>query len=569
MRFWSTIKSNLDIKIVLVALLYYLSARLGLFMAFEGITTPVWPSSGIAFALLLLLGRRTWPGITIGALIANILVFWNTHAGNASIIISTSTLVAAGNTLEAIVGCFLFKKVIDEKNPFTNINSTFKFLFIALTISLISSTIGTASQYFNQIINYDALTLNWFTWYVGDLVGVLIFTPLFLAWASKFKFDFSKSKILESLVFVVSLVLVIYLIQLDYVATTLQRAFPFLVMPFLLWLAFRFNLQTAMTGILIASAIAIIFTINNQGPFVLENSNSSLILLQIFLGVITVTTIIMSATVKERTEAQKTIEKFNENLEARIQERTKELNDEIQNRKKAQEKIKVSNRKLKKTNTELDSFVYSVSHDLRAPIASVKGLINLAKMEPDQNMIQDYLQMIDKSMDQQEDFIKEILDLSRNSRLNLEKEEISFKKIINDIFNQLKYDNSTDKVKKKVKISAKHPFISDQRRLKVIFNNLISNAIRYSNGKQPEVSIDISVKDAKAKINVKDNGIGIEKEHLDKVFNMFYRATEQNTGSGLGLYIVKETVEKLNGSIHLESEPGKGTKVTLEIPSLN
>jgi len=294
-----------------------------------------------------------------------------------------------------------------------------------------------------------------------------------------------------------------------------------------------------------------------------------MLLLQIFIGVISISTIILSATVKERGEAQRKLEEFNENLESMVQERTRALNEEINTRKEAEEKIARTNRELSKRNTELDNFVYSVSHDLRAPIASVLGLINLAKKDKDLSMKDMYLEMINKSALQQDDFIKEILDQSRNSRLEVKREEILFEPLIDETFNQLRFATSAGKsVERIVNIEQKQPFFSDRWRLKVILNNIISNAIRYRNGKDPVIKVDITINEHLASVAIQDNGKGIEEEHLPNVYKMFYRATDDGAGSGLGLYIVKEAVDKLNGQIDIQSEVGKGTIVRFAIPEI-
>jgi len=410
--------------------------------------------------------------------------------------------------------------------------------------------------------------LVWFTSWMGDFVGILLITPIILAWASSFELKLTQKKLVETLLFIVILASIGSLFSFPYIADTIEKSLPFLVIPLLLWLAFSFNLQIAISGILVSSIVAIYFTTLGEGPFILATTNSSLLLLQIFIGVIAITTLILSATVSERTKAQKTIQRFNESLESKIQDRTKKLHAEIQERKKAEERIKVSNRKLKKTNVELDSFVYSVSHDLRAPIASVKGLLQLIKSEKKPTQTGQYLDMIAKSVDQQDLFIREILDLSRNSRLKLEKEVVYFKKIIQEVFDQLKFTVDAGRIKKRIKITQDNPFVSDPRRLKVIFNNLISNAVRYNNGKEPQINIEVRVENNQAVISIQDNGRGIAKEHVEHVFEMFYRAAETNVGSGLGLYIVKETIDKLKGSINLISKERDGTTVEVKIPGL-
>ena len=179
------------------------------------------------------------------------------------------------------------------------------------------------------------------------------------------------------------------------------------------------------------------------------------------------------------------------------------------------------------------------------------------------------LELIHKSALQQDHFIKEIPDQSRNSRLELKREEILFERLIEETFNQLKFATSADgSVEKIVTVHQDVIFFSDRWRLKVILNNVISNAIRYRNGKNPVIKVNVTIIDDVARLAITDNGKGIDAEHLPNVYQMFYRATDDGAGSGLGLYIVKEAIDKLNGRIAIESEVGKGTTVQLEIPAI-
>jgi len=565
------LKYKLDLKIIGVALLYYFFARVGYFFAFEGSTAlPTWPPSGIGFALIILLGRSSWPGITIGSLVANVMAYWNDPHLPAQEIITISSLIAIGNTLEAVTGSYLVKKWIRDDFPFRSARNAFRFLFVTLVVCWIGAGIGTWGLYFNHVLKPTDLLRTGISWWVGNVVGILLFTPFILACGKKISVRFSVEKVIEIGIFVVSLGgIIIALLQVDYLRTTLERALPFLVLPFLLWLAFRFELIVAIIGVLATALLSIYMTIGGIGPFVLSDSYNSMLLLQIFTGVISISTIILSATVKERQQAQTKLQEFNENLEAMVQERTRALNEEIQTRKEAEEKIQRTNTELSKRNTELDNFVYSVSHDLRAPIASVLGLINLAKKDSDGIMKDMYLDMIHKSAMQQDHFIKEILDQSRNSRLEVKREEIQFEPLIDETFNQLKFaTNAGQSVQKVIRIKQEAPFFSDRWRLKVILNNIISNAIRYRNGKDPVIKVNVEIREHLATLAIEDNGKGIEKHHLPNVYKMFYRATDDGAGSGLGLYIVKEAVDKLNGHIDIESEVGQGTTVKLAIPEL-
>ena len=565
-----SLKYNLDLKIIGVALLYYLSARLGYFFEFENTSAlPAWPPSGIGFALIILLGRSAWPGITIGSLVANIMAYWNDPSLPAQTIITISSMIAIGNTAEAVFGNYLVKDWIKDEYPFKNTKNAFRFMFVTLLMCSLGAGTGTLSLFMNNALPAANLLKTSFSWWVGNVVGILLFTPIILAGARKFRLKFTSEKMMEVGIFLLNLIGIYFFLQVEYLRPTLLHALPFLALPFLLWLAFRFELIVAITGVLAVSLVSIFITIQGGGPFDLANSYNSMLLLQIFIGVISISTIILSATVKERGEAQRKLEEFNENLETMVQQRTRALNEEINIRKETEEKIARTNRELSKRNAELDNFVYSVSHDLRAPIASVLGLINLAKKDKDISMKHMYLEMINKSALQQDDFIKEILDQSRNSRLEVKREEIMFEPLIDETFSQLKFATSAGQsVERVVTVDQKQPFYSDRWRLKVILNNIISNAIRYRNGKDPVIKVDVLINDNLASVAIQDNGKGIESEHLPNVYKMFYRATDDGAGSGLGLYIVKEAIDKLNGQIDIQSELGKGTIVRLAIPQI-
>jgi PAS domain S-box-containing protein len=240
---------------------------------------------------------------------------------------------------------------------------------------------------------------------------------------------------------------------------------------------------------------------------------------------------------------------------------------DITERRESEETLRLQNETLKKTNMELDRFVYSVSHDLRAPLTSMKGMINLLEDEISEETPTIYMDYLKASINKLDSFILEILDYSRNSRTNVTIDRINFKDVVQEIIDNLKYLSASRSIDFRINVSEQSPFFCDKSRLFVILNNLISNAIRYHDmmAERPFVEVNILSDDQKAEITVKDNGIGIPQDYHGKVFDMFYRVSNKSEGSGLGLYIVKETVEKLKGDIKLESEPGKGAKFVISI----
>ncbi|MBC8111380.1 MAG: HAMP domain-containing histidine kinase [Verrucomicrobia bacterium] len=224
---------------------------------------------------------------------------------------------------------------------------------------------------------------------------------------------------------------------------------------------------------------------------------------------------------------------------------------------------------LEKLNTELDRFVYSVSHDLRSPIASVLGLISISKEETDLEKLQYYISLKEKSMEKLDRFIQDILDYSRNSRMESKIQEINLTQKIASVLELQEFPMKKIDLKQKVIIRQHCPFYSDEGRFTFILNNLITNAIRYyePNRIQSFIKIYAYVTATQLILKIKDNGIGIGANHLDKIFDMFYRATTQQTGSGLGLYILKEAVTKLNGSVSVASVIDEGTCFTITLPN--
>lgn len=247
------------------------------------------------------------------------------------------------------------------------------------------------------------------------------------------------------------------------------------------------------------------------------------------------------------------------------------IKQNITEKKQSEEGLKRQNEELIKVNQELDHFVSRVSHDLRAPISTALGLIELImKHEKDVDKIKELLGHVRNSLHKQDDFIRDILNYSRNSRMPLLPEAVDFRKMIEEVFSQLVYSYEPDKVKYGLEIEQKEDFVSDKSRLYIILTNLLSNAFKYLSPHKDlaEVRVEVKIERQQAFIKVKDTGMGIEKKHLGRVFDMFYRATDKKPGSGLGLYIVKESVSKLGGQIMIDSEAGKGTCFELILPSL-
>jgi len=240
----------------------------------------------------------------------------------------------------------------------------------------------------------------------------------------------------------------------------------------------------------------------------------------------------------------------------------------VTKRKVAEDKIIKQKNLLEKANAELDRFVYITSHDLKAPLLSIQGLINLAEISEDKSEVEMCLNMMKERIKGLQNFIADIIDYSRNVRVGLVSEEIHLKKMIETIYKDLFYLENVDKIEFQIDVEDNLTLVSDEKRVNVILKNLIFNAVKYQDFLHKNPSIVVSAKEDSNNlmISVKDNGEGIDPEIQDKIYDMFYRASEKSSGSGLGLYIVKEMVNKLNGNIELISDLGKGSEFIVNLP---
>ncbi len=228
------------------------------------------------------------------------------------------------------------------------------------------------------------------------------------------------------------------------------------------------------------------------------------------------------------------------------------------------------NELLAKTNKELDRFVYSASHDLRAPLRSLLGLIEVTQKTQSPEEVKECLELMKQRIDNMDGFIKEIIDFSRNARQDVKRENFVLLPIIKETVDNLKFAEGMEKIYVRVDIAPSLSIVSDLPRLKVVLQNLIGNAFKYhDHGKeQQEVLIRAEAEGDQVRIEIEDNGLGIAAEHHSRIFEMFYRASEKSQGSGLGLYIVRETLTKLNGSIKFHSLAGQGSRFTVWLPNL-
>ncbi|WP_346236077.1 hybrid sensor histidine kinase/response regulator [Niabella insulamsoli] len=252
-----------------------------------------------------------------------------------------------------------------------------------------------------------------------------------------------------------------------------------------------------------------------------------------------------------------------------------ELNNSIQNaydvfrtRRELKEKLA----ELQKTNDELNRFIYSISHELRAPLASALGVINLAKLDNIYNESEkgnEYWSLMEECCNRLDYNITSTLQYYKNSRYSEVKEDVDFNKVIHDLIAIHKLANTgSEQIKFEINVDQPEKFVGDVFRIEIILGNLISNAIKYQKPEEENklIQIDVKVNRLVAVVTIIDNGLGILNDHLNRIFNQFFRVHNQK-GTGLGLFIVREALAKLEGKISVESVVDSGTKFTIRIPN--
>src|SRR5438034_1627116 len=329
----------------ILAVIYFIAGKLGLMLAsLHASASPVWPPAGIALAGLLLLGYRAWPGIFIGAFLVNV-----TTAGN----VATSFAIATGNTLEALVGAWLVNRFAGGTNVFDRPQGVFKFALAAGISTIISPAFGVTClgvAGFADWANYGAISL---TWWLGDATGDLVFTPLVLLWSVASKRRWNKKEAAEVGALFLLLVLLSGVVFGGWLAVS-ARNYPiaFICGPALIWTAFRFTQRETAAGIFILSAIAVWGTLHGFGPFVRGTENQSLLALQWWTAVLSITAMALSAGMAER----------------------RRVEEELQQQKVVRETA----------NRTKDHFLAMLSHKLRTPLTPVISALESIETEPAQ-----------------------------------------------------------------------------------------------------------------------------------------------------------------------------------------
>lgn len=305
-------------KVGVLALCYLAAAKASLLFAIPpGYATAVWPPAGIALAALLLHGVRIWPGVWLGAVLANFSVDQS---------LPLATTIATGNTLEAMCAALLVNRLIGSPLEFRGPYVVFRFAFIAAAGSVVAATTGAGGLLVTGSIPVGSFLDNWYTWWQGDTTALIVVTPLLLAWLREPRRD-EPLRGTEVVVFSVLLALAFMAVftLAGWSRPGIGHALPFLLIPFMAWAGCRFDERIATAAVFAVTILAIWGTVNNLGPFASADLNESLLSLQAFTSTVTLMSLVLCALTRERAWAAAALQQSHDRLELTVTERTAEL----------------------------------------------------------------------------------------------------------------------------------------------------------------------------------------------------------------------------------------------------
>jgi signal transduction histidine kinase/CheY-like chemotaxis protein len=519
---------------------YFFAGKLGLHFAFvHASASAVWPPTGIALAAVLLLGYRVWPAIFIGAFLVNITIDGS---------IASSVGIAAGNTLEAMVGAALVERYAGGPRAFNRARDFLRFAVLAgMVSSAISATIGVTSLAVTGQAEWGAFSQIWLTWWLGDAAGALIVAPLLILWGMAPRLGPLRERPLEA---VLLLPVVAATGALVFAHPEFSRyPLPFLCIPPLMWAAFRFGQREVATSVALLSAIATWATVGGTGPFVMASDNESLLVLQAFMATIAALTLPVAALVWER----KAVE--HERLQLLEGERTARGEAEAANHAK-------------------DEFLAMLSHELRNPLAAIANAAHvLLACDVQQAYAARAVEIINRQTRHLSRLIDDLLDVARISsgKILLAPEKINLADLVQRSLATLRSCGQLEQHRIVTELAPAW-VEGDAARLIQVVDNLLLNAIKYTPaGGRIEIQTLASGQDV---LRVRDSGIGIPPEQLPRIFELFAQGPRSldraQGGLGVGLTLADRLVSAHGGHIVAASDGlSKGSTFTVRLPRVD
>ncbi len=522
----------------LVAVAYWLAARLSLSLAVvHGQVTPVWPPSGIALVAFLLIGRRAWPAIALGAFAVNLPIGPSPFG---------AAVIAAGNTVAPLVGAELLRRV-DFHRELDRLRDAIAIIAAALGAMTISASIGSSVLVLSASVASTNFWSTWTVWWTGDAMGVLLVAPLLLSFRMAPAPALPRERRRE-IRFRRGLELVGLLAATGFVTYVLFQSrlgLQYVMLPLIMVTAWRFGLRGASMAALIASGVAISAAIQGTGPFFGEILREKMVTLQVFNVSVALTSFLLACFVEAR-ERQEEMSRLYASAQLGNEEKTR--------------------------------FLHMAAHELRTPITVVMGYLSMMSDGTFGVVPDAWRRPFETLIGKTRELNTIVADLLEASRLEAkamprDHDQLDLRTVVEDAGERARARANLLNAEISVILPASPvPIDADEKQLGRILDNLINNGLSYTT-RQPRLWISASCEGGRALVRVADNGAGIPESERERVFERFHRTSDSKfrnvTGTGLGLFIGRQLAEGHGGSLTIEnSTPDEGTVFALALPLL-
>lgn len=577
----------------LITAFLYLTAGLisNIWVIPNTMVTPLWLPSGIALSMVLWYGPHVSLGIFLSEMfvtvILNSLLSWQNWIA--------SIIIGIGAVLQAIWAARFIQYYTGTNTPFYTVKDTLIFTFGGdFLLSLTSSTIGIISLMLFGLVKPDLLINNWFVWWIGDVTGIIVITPLIMSWYQS-RFTFNWKQFFEYFLLIILLGCTMSMIYM------LHYPLAYILIPFCVWSAVRFSLRLATIMAFLISVSVLWLEIHGYKEFYFINLSTSLLFLQAFVAVIFFTTLILSAVINERKKAQEELLQANIKLESRVEQRTRALNQKNMQLKNTLETLKQAETQLIQAEkmSSLGVLTAGIAHEINNPVNFISANIGPLKNDIEDIMtllhkyeaitsetslkekladISKYIQDIDFSFTLKEtnkllDGIEEgarrtaniVKDLRTFSRLDEgERKKVNIHENIDSTLTLL-----NNQFRDRITIHKNYGNIPEVEcfpgKINQVFMNILTNAA-HAIPEQGDITITTSMKDDHICISIRDTGSGMSKKTVDRIFEPFFTTKAVGKGTGLGMSISYSIIQEHHGNIIIHSALGKGSEFIIELP---